>query len=134
MKRLLAVTAVVLLVGLGTIALAHRQGKDGGTGEFPIYVAPSTIAVHAPCECVTIHTDVPLVSVVGVIATVNGEVVASTTSADNRGNLVVKLGFGDVLAALGENATSVPFELAVTVTSGEVVTELTASAEVPVKR
>jgi len=107
MKKMLAVCLVALFLGLGTVALAHREGKDGGDGVIPIYVAPSTIVKSAPCPCVTIHTETALATVQAVSAFVNDSPVdVADVFADSRGNLVVKLDCADVVPLLGDASSA----------------------------
>ena len=132
MKRTAAVLALAcILVGVGAgSALSYRAGKDGGTGDFPIYVAPAMLAKTAPCDCVTIHTEVKLVAVVpgSVTATVDGTGVAVlAVFADDRGQLVARLSFDEV-AGLATGDTAV---IGLTLTVGEDV--LSASQTVRVK-
>ena len=117
MKKVSAVCMVALFFTLGTMALAHRAGKDGGEGETPIYVAPSTIVIGAPCPNVTIHTEISYGSVEGVTAAVNGELLTKVgTFADSRGNLVIRLSFDEVVALVGD-ASEATFEVEITTTS-----------------
>jgi len=102
MKKTAVVLAMAcILVGVGAgSALSYRAGKDGGTGDFPIYVAPATLAKTAPCDCVTIHTEVPLTdAIVSVTAAVDGTgVTVLGVFADARGQLVARLSFDEVVA------------------------------------
>ena len=102
-RKSVAVVVMFAVVGLCVAsALSYRSGRSGGTGDLPIYVGPSTICLSAPCTCVTIHATVPAADVIEAAVKVNETVVTIVdTFADNRGNLVVKLAFADVVAALG---------------------------------
>ena len=90
----LAGVSLMVLAGSGRGA---RIGKDGGEGGFEMYVAPNMIVKSAPCLCVTIHTEVGYNAASNVSATVDDEPVnVAGTFPDSRGNLVVKLSFGEV--------------------------------------
>ena len=71
----------------------------------------------------TIHVDIPYAAVVpeSVDVTVNGAGVdVASTTADDCGDLVVKLGLADVKAALeGVDSGSVPVTVAGATTTGE---------------
>ena len=89
--------AVIVLCA--SVGLSARQGKSAGDGEFALYVAPAMICTQAPCNWVTLHTDVAYASVADVAAAVNGqEVVVASAFADDRGNLVAQLAFEEVVA------------------------------------
>ena len=100
MKRRLSVVPIfclVLVLAAGA-AFSARTGRDPGQGDFAIYASPNTIAESAPCTWVTIHTEVPYRAVDGVLATVDDkDVDVAFTFPDDRGNLVVKLRFAEVL-------------------------------------
>ena len=126
MKTRSMVVAVLCVVAClcVTSAFSARSGKDGGTGGFAIYVAPGTIATNAQCTWVTIHTDVPFAGVDTVSAKIDGAAVAvADTFADDRGNLVAKLKFADVVALV--KAPSAVVELT--------LDGVSASETVPVK-
>jgi len=109
-------------------ALSARAGKDGGVGEFAIYVAPGTIVRSAACTWVTIHTNVPFTTVEGVAAAVDAsDVDVARAFADDCGNLVVKLKFDDVTACVAPPSATVALTIVV---AGE---SRTASETVPVR-
>ena len=123
---------VALCVGS---ALSYRSGDDGGSGAIAIYVAPGTIAKSAPCTCVTIHTDVPYGAVEEVSAAVNGtDVDVAKTFEDNRGNLVLKLNFADVVALVEQPSAKIALTVTVTVDSLVGVEVRVAVATVRVKK
>ena len=128
----LAAASIVACVGAGS-ALSARSGKDGGAGDFAIYVAPGTIAKSAACNWVTIHTDVSYHSVAGDAAAVNGtEVEVAVTFADDRGNLVAKLRFTDVVALVDPPSATITLTLTVVVDEDE-MEERSASETVRVR-
>ena len=130
MRKLFVAVAVMCAVGCLCVgsALCARSGKDGGEGDFAIYVSPATIAKSAACNWVTIHTNVPFGSVDGASAAVNGgRVEVANVFADDRGNLVAKLRFADVVSRV--DPPSATIELTVVV-DGEM---LSASQTVRVK-
>ena len=89
-------------------ALCHRSGKDGSQGTFATYVAPGTISKSASCTWVTIHTDLSFSIVKVVSAQVNGvNVRVAWTFADDRGNLVVKLRYQDVVAVVAPPSATI---------------------------
>ena len=99
-----------ILVGLSAgSALSYRSGKDGGDGEFAMYVAPATVVQKAPGDGVTIHTDVPLAAVAdgSVAVAVDGTAVpVNAVFADDRNQLVARVSASDVIeAAASETAT-----------------------------
>ena len=99
-----------ILVGLSAgSALSYRSGKDGGDGEFAMYVAPATVVQKAPGDGVTIHTDVPLADVAdgSVAVAVDGTAVpVNAVFADDRNQLVARVSASDVIeAAASETAT-----------------------------
>jgi len=132
-KRLLCVIVACGVFGLfAGSALSWRDGKDGGDGGFEMYVSPGTIATSAACTWVTVHTDEPFQGVDGVLAEVDStEVDVAQTFDDDRGNLVAKLRFQDVVACIPPSATSVTLTLTVIRVTGET---LVASQTVPVKK
>jgi hypothetical protein len=100
-------------------ALCYRSGKDGGYGEFSIYVSPDTIAKSALCNWVTIHTNMPFGAVEEVSAAVDGtDVEVANAFADDRGYLVVKLKFQDVVAVVDPPSATVELNVMV---GGEVL-------------
>lgn len=129
MKRrywLLGAVCLVLMVAAGS-GLCARTGKDGGEGDFEMYVAPNVIVKSAPCLWVTIHTEVSESAVDGVSVTVDGsEITDLHTYADSRGNLVVKLKFDDVIACTSPPDATFVLTLLV---DGEIL-EATATAQV----
>jgi len=130
MKKSVLATVVALGV-LGLVAGSAtwaRSGKDGGDGGFAIYVAPGTIVPNAPCNWVTVHTNVALRAVDGVLAAVSGyDIDVAQVYADSLGNLVVKLRYKDVLARVCPPSATVTLMLVV---NGQ---PLTASETVRVK-
>ena len=110
-----AVAVMFAVVGLCVgSALCYRSGNDGGQGEFAIYVSPGTIAKSASCTWVTIHTSVAFGSVQAVSADVNGaNVEVARTFADDRGNLVVKLRFQDVVVLVDPPSATVALTVVV---------------------
>ena len=132
MKKLcwtMGVLGVVLAIGVGS-GLAARSGRDGGdgVGDLEMYVSPGMIVLSAPCNWVTIHTDVPYCRDDVVEAKVNDQDVPSWSYFDDRGFLVVKIRF-DVVADLAL-PPSVDISLTVVKVDGK---ELTAVATVRVK-
>jgi len=127
------VLAAVVAMFAGS-AICARSGKTGGDGDFAIYVAPATIVKAAPCPCVTIHTNVPFGSVLEAeVAVSSSSVDIEDTFADDCGNLVVKLQFGNVVDVIPEGATSATVALGLAVqVNGEVVAKA-ASETVAVK-
>jgi len=131
MKTRAMVVAVLCVVAClcVTSAFSARSGKDGGTGDFAIYVAPGVIATSAQCTWVTIHTNVPFDAEDAVSATINGEHVdIERTFPDDLGNLVAKLAFDKVVKIIGVDsppAESAKVELT--------VDDASASETVPVK-
>ena len=98
-----AVMCIVAAVGGGS-ALSSRSGKDGGEGDFAIYVSPNQI-VTSVVSSVTIHTSVPYGTVVvaEASATVNGTAVEVTyVFPDLQGNAVAKLNVSEVKAVVSE--------------------------------
>ncbi len=123
-----AVLCVVACLGV-TSAFSARSGQDGGSGDFAIYVAPGTIATSASCNWVTIHTNVPFVDGGSASAMVDDEEVAiANTFPDERGNLVAKLKFADVVDIIVASRPSSPSAI-VKLT----LNSLSASKTVPVK-
>lgn len=74
--------AVVLSVSL--VLRAAESVPEGG-----IVVAPSTLVMGSQGVWVTVHADIPYVSVDGASVTLNG-VPVTVTFADNQGELVAK--------------------------------------------
>ena len=124
-KRLICVIVACGVFGLfAGSALSWRGGKDGGDGGFEMYVSPGTIATSAACTWVTVHTDESYDGVGGVLAEVNGtEVDVARTFDDDRGNLVAKLGFQDVVACIPSSATTVTLTLTVIRVTGETLVD-----------
>ncbi len=111
-RKIEVVLAVAVIVVGTSAALSARQGCSGGQGDFAMYVAPATICTAAPCNWVTIHTDVAFASVEDVAVAVDGEgVVVANAFADDRGNLVVQLAFEDVAAIVVPPAATVDLAL-----------------------
>ncbi len=131
MKKMCWMVCIVgVLLTAGVVStLSARTGPDGGEGDFDIYVSPGQIVKSAPCNCVTIHTDVPYTAVDGVSVAVD-EVNydgALVTFADDCGNLVVKLDFAGVAALVAPPTATI--ELTVVVDG----VASSASADVRVK-
>ena len=122
MKRcdwMLGAVGVVLLVTAGS-GLCARSGQDGGDGDFEMYVAPNVLVKSAPCPWVTIHAEVRYSDTESVSVTVGDVIVDhSHTYADSRGNLVVKLKFDDVVAAVSGSSTTIGLTLVVDGTTQE---------------
>ena len=76
--------AVLLCVGT---ALSNGQ-NDGGEG-LQITVAPNTIVLGSEVGAITVHTNLPLVTVVASTVRLNG-VVPIGVWADDRGHLVAR--------------------------------------------
>lgn len=91
------VIGIALLSLFAGSALCNRSGVNPGNGDFDIYVSPSVIVRSAPCPWITIHTDVPLISVVSCSVAVDGDSApVDHLYADSLGNLVVKIQFEDI--------------------------------------
>ena len=106
MRKVSVVVAVMCIVAAvcGGSALSSRSGKDGGEGDFAIYVSPNQI-VTSVVSSVTIHTSVPYGTVVvaEASATVNGTAVEVTyVFPDLQGNAVAKLNVSEVKAVVSE--------------------------------
>ena len=116
--------ASILMLQVGS-AWSQRSGQDGGEGDFAIYVSPNTIIESAPCNWVTIHTDVPCGLADGVFVAVNGsDIDVASTYADSLGNLVVKLRFDDVALLTESPSATITLILVVgddTLTASETV-------------
>ncbi|MBN2215898.1 MAG: hypothetical protein JW719_00845 [Pirellulales bacterium] len=95
-----------------------------------ITVSPHVLVVKAPGEVVTVHTDIAYGAVGDCMLNVNGSGLAVTTFADNCGNLVVQCSRADVVAVLGDGATTADFTLTVDTVAGS----FSASDSVAVKR
>lgn len=116
-------------------------GQGCGTGDFAIYVAPGVIAKSANCTWVTIHTNVPLNSVLfppdalAPAAVVADKVVTiDHMFADDCGNLVAKLKFADVIGVVKAPAATVKLTLTREVPDPDAPPiVLSASETVPVK-
>ena len=122
-----SVFSLILAVGIGS-AFCARTGPDDGVGDFAMYVSPSTIIKSAPCNWVTIHTEIPINSVEGVNVTVDAiEIEDAKIGMDSRGNLVVKLHFEDVISIVKPPESVIT--LTVLAAGGE---ELEANVVVPV--
>ena len=128
-KSVLGIVVVSLVIGTVVCsALCVRSGKDGGEGDFAIYVSPNTISPDAPCISVTVHAEVAYALADAVYATVDGiEVEVLNTFADSRGMLVAKMSFDDVL----EIAASPSATVTLTVVTG--ADSMEASGTVNVK-
>ena len=127
---MLGAAVVVLLVTAGS-GLCARSGKDGGTGDFEMYVAPNVLVINAPCPWVTVHTEVRYGDVDGVSVRVDDQSVDyDHTYADSRGNLVVKLRFDDVVADVTDETATIELELTLDVDGVDQV----AAATVQVKQ
>ncbi|NLF30470.1 MAG: hypothetical protein GX591_06240 [Planctomycetes bacterium] len=112
-KAELLVLAAVIVFSAG-VGLSARKGKSGGVGDFALYVAPEVICPQAPCNWVTIHTDVAYASVEDVAVDVDGQAVAvAQTFADDRGNLVAQLAFEDAAAIVDPPQATVKLSLVV---------------------
>ena len=112
-KFLLAMVVACGVLGLAASSVSWgRSGPDGGEGQFAIYVAPGTIVPGAPCNWVTVHTDVTATAVTGVYAAVNGKSIdVAYTYADSLGNLVAKLRFKEVVALSGPTSATITLTL-----------------------
>jgi len=104
MRKVSVVVAVMCIVAAvcGGSALSSRSGKDGGEGDFAVYVSPNQI-VTSVVSSVTIHTNVPYGAVEEAYAAVNGAAVAVTyIFPDLQGNAVAKLNVSEVKAVVSE--------------------------------
>lgn len=135
MRNAFVILAAVCVVAGVCVAgaLGPRAGQDVGEEDFAIYVSPGRIVTDGPCNCVTIHTDVPFSTVKAAAVKVDGQTVkVDSAFADDRGNIVVKVAFTDVVEIVEAPEATVALKL--TVIAGENVTkDLTACETVPVK-
>ena len=93
--RHLGIAAVALCVVCLCVKSASSNGQNDGGEGVQITVAPNTIVLGSPVDSVTVHSNVPLGSVVPGSVTLNGVTVVHVW-ADNRGHLVARMALADI--------------------------------------
>lgn len=92
-KRILALCVGCMLVALVVPAVLQA----GADLIVPVQISPSTIVKSAPVTWVTVHADIGYGLVDPDSVKLEG-IVATTTFADNRGDLVAKFKFAEINA------------------------------------
>ena len=126
MRKSYFVTAVILMVVVGTSLVMANKASDG-EGDC-ITISPKTLVLSSEDTIVTVHSNIPYASVNTVSLTLNG-ISANFSKADSCGDLVVKFGRADVkdivepgiatLTLSGELKDGSPFEASDTITVRE---------------
>ena len=93
MKKSYLISAVVLVLVVGTSFVMANKASDG-EGDC-ITISPKTLVLSSEDTIVTVHSNIPYVSVNTVSLTLNG-IPATFSKADACGDLVVKFGRADV--------------------------------------
>lgn len=98
MKKLLLtlLLAIVLsVIGSAGFVVANTASDDGCAEEYCITISPNTLVLNSESQVVTVHSNIPYVSVDTVSLTLDG-ISATYTKADTCGDLVVKFESGDI--------------------------------------
>ncbi len=93
MRKLCLITAVILMVIVGTSLVMANKASDG-EGDC-ITISPNTLVLSSEDTIVTVHSNIPYALVNTVTLTLNG-IPATFSKADACGDLVVKFGRADV--------------------------------------
>ena len=93
MKKSYLISAVVLVLVVGRSFVMANKASDG-EGDC-ITISPKTLVLSSEDTIVTVHSNIPYVSVNTVSLTLNG-IPATFSKADACGDLVVKFGRADV--------------------------------------
>ena len=92
--RHLSVVALALSVVCLLVGRASSNGQNDGEGD-QITVAPHTIVLGSEVDAVTVHSNLPIDSVVTSTVTLNG-VEPIGVWADDRGHLVARFALADL--------------------------------------
>jgi hypothetical protein len=84
----------VLVVGVLALAVWAERADREQSG-YAITVSPATIVLDAPCECVSVHSNIPLGEVNAASVLLEG-VAPILVKSDNRGQMVAKFSFTDI--------------------------------------